>query len=398
MLLLMFSVLLIHWKIIMTYKIQDVFNASYSDYSGHFNPTLVQQKAALSIMYCKSGSLGCNFSRCLDCGHLETHNNSCRNRNCPCCQGVLKELWIDARKAEVIDAPYFHAVFTLPAELNPLIYANQAKLYSLMHQCASKTLLELSADPKYLGATPGIIQVLHTWGQEMNYHPHIHCIVAGAGLTKTNQLKKSGRKFFIPVQVLGEVFRGKFLHALKKLFVKGKLHFSSSCSHLRNSYEWSEFKDSLYKKTWIPYIKETFNGFGNAIDYLGRYTHRIAISNSRVTSVTDSNVTFTANDYKTGDKKNITLPHKEFIRRFLMHVLPSGFQKIRYYGFLNNRSKKKNLKLLAKLTGKELFKSLFTSMSNDEILLSLWGINTQQCNKCGNNSMRHAGSIYHQLN
>lgn len=382
----------------MSYKIQDVFNASYSDYSGRFNPTIIQQKAALSIMNCKSGTLGCNFSRCLDCGHFETHNNSCRNRNCPCCQGLLKELWIDARKAEVIDAPYFHVVFTLPAELNPLIYANQSTLYNLMHQCASKTLLELSADKKYLGATPGIIQVLHTWGQEMNFHPHIHCIVAGAGLTKTKQFIKSSRKFFIPVKVLGKVFRGKFLDGLQKLYTKSNLRFSSSCSKYQNSYTWSEFRNNLYNKTWIPYIKETFNGFGNAIDYLGRYTHRIAISNSRVTSVTDSKVSFLANDYKTGEKKTITITHVEFIRRFLMHVLPSGFQKIRYYGFLNNRSKKANLILLAKLTSKELFKSLFASMTNEEIISSLWGINTKQCAKCGNNSMRHAGRLFHQLN
>jgi hypothetical protein len=380
------------------YKIQEIFNMSYSDYSSQYNPTIVQQRAALSIMYCKSGTLGCNISRCIDCGHSETHNNSCRNRNCPCCQGILKELWIDARKAEVIDAPYFHAVFTLPAELNPLIYANQAKLYALMHQCASKTLLELSADKKYLGATPGIIQVLHTWGQEMNYHPHIHCIVAGAGLTKTKQLKKSGNTFFIPIKVLSAMFQGKFLNALQKLYAKDKLLFSSRCSKYQNSYTWSEFKDSLYKKTWISYIKETFNGFGNAIDYLGRYTHRIAISNSRVTSINDSHASFTAYDYKTKETKTLNITHKEFIRRFMMHVLPSGFQKIRYYGFLNNRSKKANLILLAKLTGKALFKSLFTTMTNEEIIFSLWGINAKQCAKCGNNSMRHAGKIFHQLN
>jgi hypothetical protein len=380
------------------YIIQDIFNASYTDYSHRFSPTSVQQKAALSIMNCKTKTLGCNISKCSDCGHAETHNNSCRNRNCPCCQGILKEIWIDARKSEVIDAPYFHVVFTLPAELNPLIYANQSALYTLMHQCASKTLLELAADKKFLGATPGIIQVLHTWGQEMNFHPHIHCIVAGAGLTKTKKFIKSSNTFFIPVKVLGKVFRGKFLDGLQKLYTKGKLSFSSSCSKLLNSYAWTEFRNNLYNKTWIPYIKETFNGFGNAIDYLGRYTHRIAISNSRVTSMTDSKVSFLANDYKTGKKKTITITHVEFIRRFLMHVLPSGFQKIRYYGFLNNRSKKANLILLAKLTGKELFKSLFVSMTNEDIISSLWGVNTKQCSKCGNNSMRHAGRLFHQLN
>ena len=157
------------------YKIQDIFNLSYQGYCSHFNPSDEQNKAAYSIMNCKSGRLGYSISICEDCDHLETHNNSCRNRHCPCCQAILKEHWIDNRKSEVIDAPYFHVVFTLPAELNPLIYANQHLLYSLLHKCVSQTLLELSADSKYLGATPGIVQILHTWGQELNYHPHMHC-------------------------------------------------------------------------------------------------------------------------------------------------------------------------------------------------------------------------------
>ena len=376
------------------HKIQEIFQSSYSKYCGDYNPTEVQNKAALSIMNCKSGKLGCNISVCEDCGHSDIHNNSCRNRSCPCCQAILKELWIDARKAEVIDSPYFHVVFTLPAELNPLIYANQALFYSLMHKCVSETLLELSADEKYLGATPGIIQVLHTWGQELNFHPHIHCITTGAGLTKTKQLRYSRKKFFIPVRVLGKMFRGKFLNQLQLLYEKHKLQFPNLYPKLKNSYEWNEFTTSLYDKTWIPYIKETFNGFGNAIDYLGRYTHRIAISNSRIKSVTDNHVTFTAKDYKTGKQKDVSLPHVEFLRRFMMHVLPSGFQKIRYYGFLNNRSKKINLKLIVKLTGKELFQSKFISMSHDELLQSLWNINVHLCPECGCCSMRHAGRTY----
>lgn len=378
----------------MMYKIQEIFNASFSAYAKKVNPSSVQTKAALSIQNCKTGSLGCNFSGCQECGHLEAHNNSCRNRSCPCCQGILKELWIDARKSEVIDAPYFHVVFTLPSELNPLIYANQALLYSLMHQCASKTLLELAADKTYLGATPGIIQVLHTWGQEMNYHPHIHCIVTGAGLTRSGQLQKTSSTFFIPVKVLGKVFRGKFLDQLQHLYETKKLHFSSSCSKLQNSYEWSELKNNLYLKKWIPYIKETFNGFGNAIEYLGRYTHRIAISNARIQTVTDTHVSFWAYDYKTKEKKLVTMDHLEFIRQFLMHVLPSGFQKIRYYGFLNNRQKKSNLSILAKLIGKTLFQAKFVGMSHVEILKELYGVNTKQCNKCGNNSMRYAGRTF----
>lgn len=380
------------------HKIQEIFTLGYPKYCNTFIPSTEQNKAAYSIMNCKSGKLGCNFSLCEDCGHLETHNNSCRNRHCPCCQAVLKELWIDKRKSEVIDAPYFHVVFTIPAELNPLIYSNQSLLYALLHQCVSQTLLELSTDVKYLGATPGIIQILHTWGQELNYHPHIHCIVAGAGLTKAKQFKRSSKNFFIPVKVLASKFRGKFLAKLQELYVSKKLTFSSSCEELQNSYTWNEFRDSLYTKQWIPYIKETFNGFGNAIDYLGRYTHRIAISNARIKSITDMLVTFSAKDYRTNETKDVTITHFEFIRRFLMHVLPSGFQKIRYYGFLNNRYKKVSLKLICKLTGKQLFQSLYTEMNFEEILLTVWNVNVHICPNCGCNHFRHAGRSFHNRN
>lgn len=381
------------------YPIQTVFSASYEKYLAQFTSSTVQSSAAWSIIHCKSGRLGCNLSRCSHCDHLEIHNNSCRNRNCPCCQGILKELWIDARKSEVIDSPYFHVVFTMPAELRPLIYANQSLLYSLMHQSASKTLLECSSDKKYLGATPSIIQILHTWGQEMNYHPHIHCIISGAGLTQASQLLRSSySKFFIPIKVLGKLFRGKFLEQLQKLYASNQLKLPPSCSQLINTYNWADFRDSLYKKAWIPYIKETFNGFGNAIDYLGRYTHRIAISNARIASVSDNHVSFWVNDYKTSSKKILTLTHTEFIRRFLMHVLPSGFQKIRYYGFLNNRSKKKNLALIEKLMAKAFFKSKLSELTTEAIFLELYGINIRECKQCGQTSMRHAGRTFHQRN
>jgi len=314
------------------HKIQEILHLSYNEYCNHYNPSDVQRKVAFSIMNCKSGKFGCNISVYKDCGHLESHNNSYRNQNCPCCQGLLKELWIDARKPDVIDSPYLHVVFTLPAELNPLIYGNQALLYFLMHKCASEKLLELSVDKKILGTTPGIIQVLHTLGQELNFHPHIHCIITGAGLTETKQLLKAVESFN-PVKILGKMLRGKFLNQLQLFYRNQKIHFSNSYLKLKNSYEWNELRKFLYCKSWIPYIKETFNDFGNAIDYLGRYTHRIAISNSRIKSITNTYMTFTAKDYKTGKQKIVTLSHVEFIRRFLMHVLPSGIQKIRYYGF-----------------------------------------------------------------
>ena len=376
-------------------KIQQIFLNSYEDLrfsDSHMSG--VQEKAATAILNCKSGSLGCNISQCTDCGHMEFHNNSCRNRNCPNCQAILKEIWIDKRRAEVIDSPYFHVVFTVPHELNPLIYGNQELLYSLLHRCSSETLLELARDRKYLGATPGIIQVLHTWGQTLNFHPHIHCIVSGGGLSVDNKLRKCGEKFFIPVHVMAKVFRGKFLFYLQKHYDSGKLVLSSSCAGLRNSYSWNKFRDALYKTDWCPYIKETFNGFGNAIEYLGRYTHRIAITNTRIQSVTETQVSFSARDYKSGETKTVILENEEFIRRFLMHVLPSGFQKIRYYGFLNNRTKTKNLKIIFKLQGYQKFKQRYVGLSIAELLKEVWNYDIRVCPACGCSSMTHLGRSY----
>ena len=269
-------------------KIQQIWQNSYEAFlsSGYFLSD-AQKKASYAIMNCKTGSLGMNISLCPDCGHMKFHNNSCRNRNCPNCQAVNKELWVDKRRAEVIDSPYFHVVFTLPHELNSLIYCNQKLLYGFFHRCCAETLLELSADKKHLGATPGIIQVLHTWDQEINYHVHMHCIVSGAGLTSDHKIRKGKKNFFLRVEVLRDKFKGKFLAGLQSFFQNRQLYFSASCEKLRNSYEWSEFRNSLYQKDWCPYVKETFNGFGNAIEYLGRYTHKVAISNSRILSINE---------------------------------------------------------------------------------------------------------------
>lgn len=326
---------------------------------------------------------------------MDYHNNSCRNRNCPNCQAILKEVWIDKRKAEVIDSPYFHVVFTVPAQLNPLIYANQKLLYSLLHRCSSETLLELASNPKFLGATPGIIQVLHTWGQELNFHPHIHCIVTGGGLTSDLKLRTCQKGFFIPAQVLGKKFRGKFLALLDELYQKEVLKFSASCNELRNSYNFQEFKNKLYTISWCPDIRETFNGFGNAIEYLGRYTHRIAITNSRIQKVTPAEVIFTAKDYKNNSAiKDVRLTNEEFIRRLMMHVLPHGFQKIRYYGFLCNRSKQKNLKIIFRIQGHQNYRSQIAGLPMDEVLKAVWNYNIHICPICGYEGLKHMGRSY----
>lgn len=376
-------------------KIQQVFDNSWELFSTYRQVPLDHLKAARSIMSCKTEDMGYNISTCEECGYSETHYNSCRNRNCPNCQAILKEIWIDKRKAEVIDTRYYHVVFTVPEELNALIYANQKVLYSLMHKVSSETLLELARDRKYLGATPGIIQVLHTWGQELNYHPHIHCIVSAGGLTSDHKLRTSSDKFFIPVMVMRNVFKGKFLFYLKKLYESDELIFPGSIEYLSNPGDWHYLLDLLYSIDWCPYIKETFNGFGNAIEYLGRYTHRIAITNTRVQSVTADKVSFLARDYKTGTSHVTTIDNTEFIRRLLMHVLPKGFQKIRYYGFLNNRFRYKNLELIFKLQGFQRFRSMYTGMSAEEILLAAWGFKTNVCHNCGcTDCMRITGRKY----
>ena len=377
-------------------NIRQVWEFSYGDYcmSGHHQSD-AQKKASRAILSCKTGKLGVNWSCCPDCGYTAVHNNSCRNRNCPNCQAVKKELWVDSRRSEVIDSPYFHVVFTLPHELNSLIYCNQKILYTLFHKCCSRTLLELSASRKYLGAVPGIIQVLHTWSQEMNYHVHMHCIISGGGLTKDRKIRKSKGKFFIPVYVLRDKFKGKFLAGLNALYEKDALAFSASCEKLRNHYGWKAFRGQLYKKDWCPFIKETFNGFGNAIDYLGRYTHKIAISNSRLLSVDSTHVRFSARAKKPGGPRRvIRLSHEEFIRRYLMHVLPPGFQKIRYYGFLNNRMKSKNLKLIFRIQGGQKYKSRYTGMSMAELLKAVWKVDIRTCPNCGKRSMMPAGRTF----
>ncbi len=376
--------------------IRQIFGHSYDAYCQKGYPQSdIQQKAARALIRCKSGALGYNISVCENCNHMEIHNNSCRNRNCPNCQAVLKEIWVDKRRAEVIDSPYFHVVFTLPHELNPLVYCNQKLLYGLFHKCCAGTLLELSADRKYLGATPGIIQVLHTWNQELDYHVHMHCIISGGGLTSDRKIRRSKGKFFIPVRVLRDKFKGKFLALLDSYYKTGLLAFSSSCVQLHDPCYWQAFKDKLYKKDWCPFIKETFNGFGNAIEYLGRYTHKIAISNSRILEVTENTVTFSARGRTPKEPKRlITLEHEDFIRRFLMHVLPHGFQKIRYFGFLNNRGKAKNLKLIFALQGRQRFKSLYSGMTMAELLKAVWDTDICLCPECGRRCMKPAGRVY----
>lgn len=223
----------------------------------------------------------------------------------------------------------------------------------------------------------------------------MHCILSGGGLTASHHLRKSKDRFFIPVKVLRDKFKGKYLSCLDKYYQKGALCFSASCRKFSNAYRWAAFRNGLYEKDWYPFIKETFNGFGNAIEYLGRYTHKIAISNSRILSVTESETTFSARGYSPGEtRREIPLENKEFIHRFLMHVLPPGFQKIRYYGLLNNRMKSKNLKLIFRLQGYQRFKRRYADLSLAELLKAVWGVDIRHCPRCSSLQMKHLGKAY----
>lgn len=373
--------------------VQEIFEIGYPSVESSSSLSREQRKAARAIMNCKTGALGLNSETCPNCGKAVTHFNSCRNRNCPNCQAVPKELWVDKRSSEIIDGSYYHLVFTVPAELNPLFYANQALLYGLIHKCSAETILQLAADKKFLGAVPGIIQVLHTWGQRLNYHPHIHAIVTGTGLYLGCRYVPNLRKsFFIPVRVLSKKFRGKFMDLLKSLYDNRKLCIPKVCSSLNDPFMWLLFCNKLYSLDWNCFIKQTFNGNGNAIEYLGRYTHKIAIANSRILSIKDGIVSFRARDYKTGNQETISIPCSEFVRRFLMHVLPAHFQKIRYYGLFCNRFKAQNLVLIFRIQGSRKFKEKFSGRSSVEVVLIAFGKDLTVCPHCGFSQLKARAS------
>ena len=300
------------------------------------------------------------------------------------CQALPKEKWIDLRKEDVLDAPYFHVVFTVPDELNPIIYNNQSFLYDCMYKAASSTLDELSSETKYLGAKIGYLFVLHTWGSEMNYHPHIHAIVLGGGLTPKNHWLDNGGEFFLPIKVISQVFKGKYLQLIKELWKNEKLSFYGSAEKFRNHYTFKELLNSCYQKEWAPYCKKTFKNAENVIQYLGKYTHRIAISNHRIISMTEDTVTFSVKDYRNkGQWKTLTLSGIEFIRRFLMHVPPKRFVRIRHYGLLATRTKNKKLALCRNLIGCKKYISEMRNMNNIEILKYLWKVDVCSCKCCG---------------
>lgn len=365
-------------------SVQDIFQRFYPAYLEQYTPSPQQAKVARNIINCKTGAYGLNSSICTDCGSVQTHYNSCRNRCCPMCQAVPKEKWMDARREDVLDAPYFHLVFTLPEELNPVILSNQKLLYDVLYHAASATLEELTADIEYLGARIGYICILHTWGSELNYHPHIHAIVLGGGLTAKNEWKDNGDSFFLPIQAISRVFKKSYMRELKELWKEEKLEFHGTAKEYRNYYRFKELVNLCFATDWAPYCKKTFNGAKSVIDYLGKYTHRIAISNHRIVRMDDNTVTFYVKDYRDNRCwKELNLTGVEFIRRFLMHVPPKRFVRIRHYGLLCSRIKKQKLTLCRNLLGCRQYISKLRDMEMPDVLEHLYGVKVSVCKCCG---------------
>jgi hypothetical protein len=359
-------------------ELQDLFRLYGESYRQKRGLSYAQQKAMTAITDCRTAKLGAHLGACDSCGAAEISYNSCRNRHCPKCQTLSKERWIDAQKHNLLNLPYFHVVFTVPDVLRPVFYQNQRKLYTLLFRTVAETLQQLAADKKHLGATLGFSSILHTWGQTLCYHPHIHCIIPAGGLTALGAWKNSRRKFFLPVRVLSRKFRGKFL-ALLKL---EKLEFHGNLRHLDEPRQFQNLLDICYQKEWVCYCKPPFQSAACVVEYLGRYTHRVAISNNRILSIQDGRVTFKWRDYKDRNRQKImTVSAHEFIRRFLQHVLPHGFTKIRHYGFLANRNKTAKLLRIKRLTDTKITNN--PKASTAELLSKMFDRDISICIHCG---------------
>jgi hypothetical protein len=377
-----------------TIEIADIFRKYGSVFREKYRLPLHYIKVMNLISVCRTSALGGHLEKCDECGYQRNAYNSCRNRHCPKCQHAAKEKWIDRRKSELLPIQYYHIVFTIPEELNNITLVNKRVMYSILFKSASETLLVLGKDPKHLGAEIGIIAVLHTWGQNLMDHPHLHCIVTGGGLSRDKskwiKAKKARHKnFFIHVNVLSDLFKKKFLYYFKKAQKNQELRFSGRLSELNERKVFQRILNNLYTKKWITYCKRPFGGAEKVVEYLGRYTHRVAISNNRIKRMENNKVVFEWKDYRNNNTtKEMELPAVEFIRRFMLHILPENFYKIRYYGLLSSRNKEQNIlkcrELLGSVKNKEMKKVEITRALHDKETLIDYGL----CPNCGAGTMR----------
>ena len=328
------------------------FGPAFRDHNGTSLST-ARWRAMIAIESCRTAALGGHVERCGDCGHQRVAYNSCRNRNCPKCQGLARAQWLEDRQAELLDVPYFHVVFTVPQEIEVIAFQNQTIIYDILFRAASETLRVIAADSNHLGAEIGFLAVLHTWGQNLLHHPHIHFLVPGGGIALDGESWIACRPgFLLPVTVLSRMFRGLFLHYLEKAFTAGELQFFAAYRHLHEPAAFRRHLAPIWNTEWVVYAKRPFAGPTQVLDYVGRYTHRVAISNNRLLSMDNGKVRFRWKDYRDGNRqKTMTLDGGEFIRRFLIHVLPDRFHRVRYYGFLGNCHRTRKLARCRELLG-----------------------------------------------
>lgn len=366
----------------MKHTTKQVFNKFGKDYLRMYQPNYEQRKAFNKISTCKTEEQGTRIYECSECGHKIFTYNSCKDRHCPHCQDYKKEVWISKHKNEILDITYFHVVTTVPAELHVIFYHNQKEMYNLLFKAATETIMELCEDEKYLGAKVGITSMLHTWSQQANYHPHIHMIVTGGGINKLGKWVESKDNFFLPVHVISRKFRGKLLAFIKEADLK----FYGEYEYLNDQNNLNNYLSPLYNKEWVCYCKEPFNNVSSVYEYLGRYAFRVCMSDERIKNVTDTHVYFEYKDRKDRNiKKMAKVEGIEFIRRFLMHILPNSFMKIRHYGLFAGKGRKKRIKELQILT--KTAERVKEGLIKLQLLNKMIGRDVTRCTKCNGELM-----------
>jgi hypothetical protein len=376
-------------------ELAQVFARHGAAYLATHRLAAVQQRALRAIQVCRTAALGGHVERCDACGRLRDSYHSCRNRHCPKCQTLAKERWLAARQAELLPVPYFHVVFTLPHSLNALAQGNPRVIYRLLFDAAARTLLEFGENPRWLGGELGVTMVLHTWGQTLTQHLHVHCLVSGGALAPDGHWIHPRRGFLFPVKALSAVFRGKFLAGLKRAFDSGALALAGSSARFTDARHRVALFTALHTQPWVVYAKRPFAGPDQVLQYLGRYTHRIALTNNRLVSLGEDSVRFRYKDYTHGNRRKVmALDAHEFIRRYLTHVLPRGFMRIRHYGLNANRAKRHKLGAArAALDAPPLQCVPIAPETIEAFWLRIAHLDIHQCPHCANAPMRRIGVL-----
>jgi len=373
-----------------TYEVADIFRQYGATYREQHPLPLEHRRVMTAIEQCRTAALGGHLEQCDHCGHQRPVYNSCRNRHCPKCQGLARARWLADRQAELLPVGYFHNVFTLPHELNDLVAANPRRLYNLLFQSVAQTLQAFGADPRYgLGGQLGFTAVLHTWDQKLLFHVHLHCVIAGGALAFDGQRwLAAARTYLFPVRELSHAFRQRYLDGIHQAFAREQLHFPGRLAPLAEPDSWAAFLEPLAAKDWVVYSQPPFGGPATVLEYLSRYTHRVALSNSRLQAIAGGQVTFTYRDRRDHNRlKELTLSAHEFIRRFLQHVTPPRLCRMRHYGFLSNRTKEQQLVRCRVLLHQPETPAADGSPRTTAAVLPVTATDSRRCPQCGQGSM-----------